>query len=333
MLLQQSPANMYSPIKILSKPGQDKQATIETEERPTTGNKNELDNQIYEELGILKLTSDIEPNVFNLIDDREWNIIKSGPTRESAFLTDGHAAMSIISVIGPMGVGKSTLMNVIAGKDVFKTHKSASTTKTTCSSSRHVTQGIDVYATHHRILLDCQPLLATSVLENFYTGHSHCLTNENSRAMDPIVSADMISLQLATFLIATSDYVIIMSNWLINIHLLKLLSTSIMLIGEDNIRAKFILYSENDRIFDSRLKTLVDSCLGKNRVEKYFNNPHDLIRHTNPYSSEKCDLFMKDPTVFTGKNWLASCDRLWTTNIMNSAMFSCLAHFLSHPLS
>lgn len=279
------------------------------------------------DLSAFKLKHESEAKTFKLIDDREWNIVASEPSSETSFFVNGHSAMSIISVIGPKGVGKSTLLNKIARKEAFKTYQSTESSPRINLS--HITRGINIHSTHHRMLLDCQPLLASSVLDDFLSGYSCSQFPKNSQVSDPLTSCHMISLQLATFLIATSDYVIIMTNWLIDVNLLKLISSAIMMIGEDNLRTKFVAFSKDKRIHSKKFKALVDGCLGKGRVEKFFDDEQELFYHIAPYSSEKCELYHKDPSTFTGKNWLSSCQRLWNTTIKNSSMFSDYALHLS----
>lgn len=316
---------MNSQIKVLTKASKEKSDLPEA--GPSSKNVEQTHaettkqvNLVYK-LGSLKHAS--EAKTFKLIDEREWNIITSEPCSETTFFADGHSAMSIVSVLGSKGVGKSSLLNKIAGKEAFKTYLSASDgQKTGKLNVKHMTSGIDIHSTHHRMLLDCQPLLAASVLEDFLSGHSSSQFSKSNQVFDPLTSCHMISLQLATFLIATSDYVIIMSQWLIDVHVLKLIASAIMLIGEDDIRAKLVMYSSDMRIHDKRFKHMIEKCLGRNRIDRYFDKEIELLNYIAPYSSEKCELYEKDPTTFTGKNWLTSCQRLWNTTIRNSSMFS-----------
>lgn len=312
-------------IKVLSKNDRVKTELTQPEASDEDSEAIQIDPNPVSSLDLGGLKHASEANTFKLIDDREWNIATSEPNSETTFFADGHSAMSLISVIGSKGVGKSSLLNKIARKEIFKTYKTSPRSSHIESSKvnvKHITKGIDIHSTHHRILLDCQPLLATSVLEDFLSGHSSSQFPKNTLISDPLTSCHMISLQMATFLIATSDYVIIMAKWLIDVHLLKLISSAIMMIGKDNLRAKFIIYSEDEKVHDKRFKLMVDSSLGTNRVEKYFSNENELLNYVGPYSSEKCELYQKDPSTFTGKNWLASCQRLWNTTIRNSSMFS-----------
>lgn len=315
---------MSSQIKVLTKPTKEKVDLTQV----GTSNKDSDQTHVVEvhrnsQYKLSNLKHEGEAKTFKLIDEKDWNIITSEPQSETTFFSDGHSAMSIVSVLGPKGVGKSSLLNKIAGKEAFKTHANASLDQGSSKlNTKHITSGIDIHSTHHRMLLDCQPLLAASVLEDFLSGHSSSQSSKNGQVFDSLTSCHMISLQLTTFLIATSDYVIIMSHWLIDVHLLRLIASAIMLIGEDDIRAKLILYSSDMKIHDKKFKNMIDKCLGRNRIDRYFDKEIELLDYIAPYSSEKCDLYEKDPTTFTGKNWLTSCQRLWNTTIRNSSMFS-----------
>jgi len=314
---------MTSQIRVLSKFDRslnDPTQTTDPERLPASGSSDTV-SRFHSRGSICRLKHESEARSFKLIDSSEWNIASSEPSSEATFFADGHSAMSIVSVIGAKGIGKSTLMNKIAGREVFETYQTSKQSNNPIKL-RHVTRGIDIHSTHHRILLDCQPLLAVSVLEDFVSGQSSSQFSKSNPASDPTTSSHIISLQLVTFLIATSDYVIIMSKWLIDVHLLKLISSAIMMIGEDNLRAKFIIYSADKTVHDKNLKHLIEDCLGMGRIEGYVDNIDKLLDLITPYSSEKCDRYHKDPTTFSGKNWLSSCQRLWNTTIRNSSMFS-----------
>jgi GTPase SAR1 family protein len=318
-----------TPIKVLSKNGRAQNRTPvqadETIESKSNRGQQDQPKRSFE-IDVFRLKPEREAKKFRLISEREWNIISSEPPSESVYFTEGHSALSIVSVIGPMGVGKSSLLNELAGRKIFETHSSLSKGDRPVLSKQHLTRGIDIYSTYHRILLDCQPFLAPSVLEDFLTNRSSSQFNKSSLISDPLTSCHMISLQLATFLIATSDYVIIMFRWLADVNFLKLLASAIMLIGEDNLRAKFIIFSKDKGAHDGNFKKLLERCLGSGRIEKIVSDEWQLYTSIAPYSIDKLNLYHKDPSTFTGKNWLASCQKLWNSTIKGSSMFSDYAH-------
>lgn len=273
-----------------------------------------------------------------LIDEKDWNIINSVPN-EFVYFHQGHPALNIISVIGGHGSGKSTLLNKIANKTVFNTFGDNSTPSSTGSNknhhqtcqqkniTKHVTRGIDLYPAHERILLDCQPLLSSSILEQQLTYKSPNPLSQTSLVKDPITLSYIVSLQLTTFLFAISDYVILVNKWLIDVNILKLISTALMIIGEGNLRSKFIIYAEDERL-QTTLKPTLDSLFGRNIIDNVFCDDKDLVNYVKKYSAEKCQKFRSDSTPFTGKNWLESCQRVWVHSIKNSSMFADYAHLM-----
>uniref|UniRef100_A0A6G1S716 Protein smg-9 n=1 Tax=Aceria tosichella TaxID=561515 RepID=A0A6G1S716_9ACAR len=320
-----------APIKVLNKNDRTPKRTQNQDDDTTEQQQSRLDHQtdlvrVLTDLDVFHLKPEREARRFRLIDERDWNIISSEPPNESVYFTEGHSALSIVSVIGPMGVGKSNLLNVLAGRKIFETHTSQPKADGSMMIGRHLTRGVDIYSTYHRILLDCQPFLASSVLEDFLTNRSNSQFKRNSLISDPSTSCHMISLQLATFLIATSDNVIIMFRRLADVHFLKLLASAIMLIGEDNLRAKFIIFSKDKNVHNDNFKLMIERCLGSNRVDKIISDEWELYASIAPYSSEKLGLYHKDPSTFTGKNWLTTCQKLWNSTIKGSSMFSDYAH-------
>lgn len=290
-----------------------------------------------------KANQNNQPTTIKLIDEKDWNIITSVPN-EFVYFHQGHPALNIISVIGGHGSGKSSLLNKIANKTVFNTfndliaslgsHSSRGTSRNFRLQNRHqpnitkhTTRGIDLYPAHERILLDCQPLLSSSILEEHLSTKYPSPLSPTSLVKDPITLSYISSLQLTTFLFAISDYVILVNKWLIDVNILKLISTSLMIIGEGNLRSKLIIYAEDERL-QTKLKPTLDLIFGRNVIDNIFCDHEDLIDYVKKYSEEKCKKFRSDPRPFTGKNWLESCQRVWVSSIKNSSMFADYAHLM-----
>lgn len=275
------------------------------------------------DLSAFQLKHESEANTFKLINERDWNIVNHEPSSETQFFCDGHPLMSVISVIGSVGVGKSSLLNKIANKYAFETHRGKTAIDGGSPNkiqTRHLTKGVDIHVTHHRILLDCQPILSRSVLEDFMSGYSGCQFGcEN----DPLTNMQMISLQLTAFLIATCDYVVIMNKFLVDANLMQLIGSALMMLGEGNYKAKLIMFSNDDKaVCERKFKDLTSSCLGMNQVDRYFSDERDLINYISSYTSEKCDQIAKDPTGLRGRKWLAYSRKLWSQTIKESSLFS-----------
>ena len=66
------------------------------------------------------------PDMFNLVDSETWTFKDNFLIKFlSADQPAGPPSYSKIGVIGKQGVGKSNLLNKLAGKHVFKTHQTA----------------------------------------------------------------------------------------------------------------------------------------------------------------------------------------------------------------
>ena len=82
------------------------------------------------------------------------------------------------------------------------------------------------------------------------------------------------SLQILTFLIAVCDYVIIVNDWILDFDLIKLLSTAIMIVGNDSPKADIIFqFSEFDKNDEKiKLKSIISSIKRgrKNILEKHI---------------------------------------------------------------
>lgn len=85
-------------------------------------------------------------------------------------------------------------------------------------TSQHCTSGIDAFITKNRvILLDCQPLLSSSVA--YSTSQKRM-----GQSVDPsglLVDNEMVSLQLAAFLLSVCHVVLLVQDWFFDPNILK----------------------------------------------------------------------------------------------------------------
>lgn len=96
------------------------------------------------------------PSVMKLIDPESWSFFEH--TASEFLFSDNISpnanSFTVISAVGGQSVGKSSLLNKIAGRNVFKTHND---TDNPTSYLKHLTRGIDLHVTKERLLLlDCQ---------------------------------------------------------------------------------------------------------------------------------------------------------------------------------
>ncbi|KAJ8544720.1 hypothetical protein K7X08_017303 [Anisodus acutangulus] len=129
------------------------------------------------------------------------------------FVTD-NTEFSVVGIIGPPGVGKSTIMNEIYGgfdhPHPFPTH-----TQETRAMGKHCTVGIEprVIPSERIILLDTQPVFSPSVLA------------EMIRRPDGELGHEMMSIQLGVLLSSICHVTLVVSDGLNDASMWQLMST------------------------------------------------------------------------------------------------------------
>jgi putative ribosome biogenesis GTPase RsgA len=91
------------------------------------------------------------PSVMKLIESETLVFLESPASDYLLSDSISSGGFSVISAVGLEGVGKSSVLNKIAGKDVFKVHNN------NCDNNsdplKHMTRGIDLHITKERLLL------------------------------------------------------------------------------------------------------------------------------------------------------------------------------------
>lgn len=133
----------------------------------------------------------------------------------------------VVGVLGPQGVGKSTIMSYLAGSDInSKKFVFPCQTRDVAERASNMTVGVDMFVTEERtIFLDCQPLLSPSLLEQ-------CIYNDRKMSAEyngPAAGIEMQSLQLATLFFSICHVVIIMQDWFSDCSLYSFLQCAEML--------------------------------------------------------------------------------------------------------
>ena len=99
------------------------------------------------------------PTVIKLIDNDTLMFNESPAIDYMLSESISGSGFSVISAIGLDGVGKSSVLNLIAGKDVFRVHHKNSSSYSE-RPLRHRTKGIDLHITKERLfLLDSQVII------------------------------------------------------------------------------------------------------------------------------------------------------------------------------
>ncbi len=152
----------------------------------------------------------------------------------------------VVGILGKERVGKSTLMSLLAGsssiniggkKSIFKQN-----TLEKVQLGHHTTNGVQAYITSERtILLDVQPLLSGSVLDKAISVEKKY--SSSSSSVDTKFyenSIEIQSIELACFILAVCNVVIMTEDWFTDMNLFRVIQTAEMLIpnlassGSDN---------------------------------------------------------------------------------------------------
>jgi len=202
----------------------------------------------------------------------------------------------------------------MANRDVFKTHTNLIDG---IPLLRNVTRGVDLHITSERIfLLDSQPLLSMSVLDDLNrTPHP---TGAMIEISEPGNRAHVISLQLICFLLAVSDYMILVVDWHLDLHLLRLLSTAIMMIGGNVPKAHVFIHCKEKASVG--LQTAIEAIIGRSCVT--FSHDDDALvklalRPPQRIEPMKCAL-----NSTSEKSWLLNAQLLWESSIRKSPLYA-----------
>ncbi|KAK6047678.1 hypothetical protein COOONC_14817 [Cooperia oncophora] len=142
------------------------------------------------------------------------------------FLSGENSNYNIISAIGPQGAGKSTILSMIGGnnsQDMYtRQYIFRPASREALESSRHQTTKMHAYITKSKqIFLDCLKLRASLSAEE--TLRYADLARDGRYAINNYIEI----VKLIAFLIQISHTVLICSDWLIDIEMIKLKAISI----------------------------------------------------------------------------------------------------------
>lgn len=144
----------------------------------------------------------------------------------------------------------------------------------------------------------------------------------------------IISMQMVSFLLFTCDYIVVVSEWALDVHLVKLIASSMMMVGSSN-PATIIWYLKDEHVSASEAKDLTDSLeamLGRGKVIVLVANESELLSTVMKKSAmgkhEQVDAATGRSVNGTEKSWLVAAQRYWETSIKKSTLFSDYARFL-----
>ncbi|AQK79991.1 Protein SMG9 [Zea mays] len=145
------------------------------------------------------------------------------------YLTENNDFM-VIGVIGPPGVGKSTIMNELYGYDAsspgmlppFPTQ-----TEETRLMGKHCTTGIDIRISNERvILLDAQPVYSPSVLiDMMRPDGSSTIPVLNGEPLSADLAHELMGIQIGVFLASVCNIVLVVSEGMNDLSMWELMLT------------------------------------------------------------------------------------------------------------
>ncbi|XP_057970723.1 uncharacterized protein LOC131159666 [Malania oleifera] len=145
------------------------------------------------------------------------------------FLTD-NTEFTVVGVIGPPGVGKSTIMNELYGFDGSLSGMLppfAIQSEETRAMARHCTVGIEPRISAERIiLLDTQPVFSPSVLaEMMRPDGSSTISVLSGETLSAELAHELMSIQLGVLLASICNILLVVSEGVHDINMWRLLLT------------------------------------------------------------------------------------------------------------
>ncbi|KAI3807928.1 hypothetical protein L1987_23866 [Smallanthus sonchifolius] len=145
------------------------------------------------------------------------------------FLTD-NTDFTVVGVIGPPGVGKSTIMNEIYGFDATSSGilpPFAIETVETKSLAKHCTVGIEPRISSERIiLLDTQPVFSPSVLADMIRSDgSSTISVLGGESLPAELAHELMSIQLGVLLTSICHIILVVSEGVHDNNMWRLMAT------------------------------------------------------------------------------------------------------------
>nr|GMC96499.1 protein SMG9-like [Ipomoea batatas] len=161
----------------------------------------------------------------NLLSD-SWELHTD---RFLPFLTD-NTDFTVVGVIGPPGVGKSTIMNEIYGFDSSSPGMLppfAIQSEEIRAMAKHCTVGVEPRVSSERIiLLDSQPVFSPSVLaEMIRPDGSSTISVIMGESLSAELAHEMMSIQLGVLLVSICHIIIVVSDGVHDLSMWRLMST------------------------------------------------------------------------------------------------------------
>ncbi|XP_053210960.1 nonsense-mediated mRNA decay factor SMG9-like [Panonychus citri] len=264
------------------------------------------------------------------IDSRSFCVHPAADCLLSETQSSGSGGFTVVSAVGMQSVGKSSLLNKIARGNIFKNHQDPGNVD---SLLKHITRGVDLHVTKERLLLlDCQPLMSASILDEYIKNGSG-VSNSIPDSSEPETNVFITSLQLLCFLLAVSDYVIVVNDWSMDIHLIKLIATAMMMVGNDTNQAELIFQvpklkdeSEKKSLLSSLQTFLGGECFTVKEIIDENETTTTLIKLLSRRTINDDERGANNHNC--EKSWLVNAQRYWDNSIRKSTIFSDYARLM-----
>ena len=169
--------------------------------------------------------------------------------------------------------------------------------------------------------------MSASVMDELIKS-THSATHVPQEITEPEKYIHITSLQVLSFLIANCDYLIIMNDWLMDLHFLKLISTSLMLVGGLSAKADLVFY------FKKRFNSLTNlpfiqtlqSIFGKSIIIYEDDNEDGkngrFVANMFKLCAKKKLLYstLGHNVNVSERNWLLNAKRYWENCTSKSAL-------------
>lgn len=225
----------------------------------------------------------------------------------------------VVSSFGFQASGKSTAMNVIAGKDIFPVHGNGSSDKNNrpCPLLQNVTSGIDMVITSERLfLLDSQPLLSASILDQMIESS----TSPTGVDVNEVDAVFLTSLQLLSFLLFASDCLILTSEPVIDASLIHLMHDAVGRIGVSK-QLNIVWYFNKPVPYNLNvISNSLDCIFGRGIVTLINGDPKMLLNHVLRLNTGR--EVVEAANKVTEKGWFNSAQRFWDNLVKKPSDFS-----------
>ncbi|KAK3128252.1 hypothetical protein QOZ80_6BG0458950 [Eleusine coracana subsp. coracana] len=177
------------------------------------------------------------------------------------YLTENNDFM-VIGIIGPPGVGKSTIMNELYGYDGSSPGMLppfATQTEESKSMAKHCTTGIDIRISNERvILLDTQPVYSPSVLIDMMRADgSSIIPVLNGDPLSAELAHELMGIQLGVFFASVCNIVLVVSEGINDLSMWDLMLTVDLL--KHNIPDPSLLTSSASQDKENKIDEQSDS--------------------------------------------------------------------------